>query len=134
MEAVGNASCCCHFNHGVHHVARTCHAEAYVACTFQHEGGGFDEVFRSLLHGDTAQEGDYLFLSVFTLFALFGHHVEDVARKGIDGVVHGDALGRVLMVVVDDGLPGEFGHAHDAVGVVHTILFDAVDSGVDIAA
>ena len=48
--------------------------------------------------------------------------------------MHGDALGWILVVVADDGLPCEFRNAHDAVGIVHTVLFDTVNGGVHLSA
>ena len=38
------------------------------------------------------------------------------------------------MILVDDRAARQLGHAHDAVGIVHTVLLDAVDGGVDLAA
>ncbi len=48
--------------------------------------------------------------------------------------MHGGYLARILMILVDDGLTGQFTHAHDVVGVVHTVLFDGIDGGIHIAA
>ena len=52
----------------------------------------------------------------------------------IDGIVHGEALARILVILVDDGLTGELAHTHDTVGPVHTVLLDGVDGGVHLAA
>ena len=45
-----------------------------------------------------------------------------------------DALGGVLVVMVNDRLAREFGTAHDAISVVHTVFLDAVNRWVDVAA
>ena len=46
--------------------------------------------------------------------------------------MNGVALAGVLMVLVDDRLTRQLGHAHDAVGIVHTILLDGVNRGVHL--
>ena len=50
----------CQLNHGVQHVAAAGKAEADVVGAVEHALGCFDEVFRSLLHGDTSQIGHHL--------------------------------------------------------------------------
>ena len=134
VEAVGNALARRHLDHIVHHVARTCHAEANVVGTLEHEGGCLNEVLGTFLHRDAAEEGNHFFLAPLMAFAALAHHLQNVVGKGVDGIVHRDALGGVLVVMVDDRLAREFGNAHDAIGVVHTVLLNAVDRGVHIAA
>ena len=133
VEAVGDAAPRREFDHGLHHIARTGEAEADVARAFEHEGGGFDEILGAFLHGDAAQEGHHLLLSLGSGAAL-RHDLADVVGKGVDGVVHRHHFCRVLPVVVDDGAAGEFRNAHDAVGMVHAVALNGVDRGVDIAA
>jgi hypothetical protein len=57
-----------------------------------------------------------------------------VFGKRIDGVVDGKDLGGILMILIDDSGAREFRHAHDAVGVIHAVLLDGVDGGVDMSA
>jgi len=101
VEAVGNAAPRREFDHGLHHVARTGEAEADVAGAFEHQGGGFDEILGAFLHGDAAEEGHHLLLSLGSGAAL-RHDPADVVGKGVDGVVHRHHFRRILPVVVDD--------------------------------
>ena len=48
-------------------------------------------------------------------------------------IVYCEALAWILMILVNHRLAGQFRYAHDAVGIVHTILLDAVDGGVHLA-
>ena len=64
MEPVGNASFGSEINHLIHHIARTCHTETHIAGTVQYHVGSLYEIFRSLLHGKTSQEGYYLLLAL----------------------------------------------------------------------
>ena len=100
---------------------------------FEHEGSGFYEILWTLLHGDASEEGDHLLFALVVRLALV-HNRLDVLGQRIDGIVHGDALRRVLMVVVDHRLAREFRHAHDAVGMVHTVFLDGIDRGVHLSA
>ena len=52
----------------------------------------------------------------------------------IDRIVDREDLARVLVILVDDRLPRQFAHAHDAVGVVHAVLLYRIDRGVDLSA
>ena len=130
MEAGGNATLSSQLDHSVHHVARACHTEAYIVGAMKHHVGSLDEVLRTFLHGDTTQEGDHLLLAsmVRTRNGLI------LFRQRINGVVHGEALTRILMVLVNDGLTCQLRHTHDTVGIVHTVLLDAIDGGVHLAA
>ena len=71
---------------------------------------------------------------MFMLFASFFNHVENVLRQGVNGIVHGNDLGRILVIVVDNGLSCKFRHTHDTVGMIHTILLNTINGGVDMAA
>ncbi len=64
VETVGNTALGGKENHLVHHIARTRHDEAHVVGVLQHFSGGFDEVFRTFLHRDAAEERDHLVLAV----------------------------------------------------------------------
>ena len=133
VEAVGDAATRGEFDHRLHHIARTGEAETDVAGAFEHEGGGFDEIFGAFLHGDAAEEGDHLLLSLGGR-ATLRHDLADVVGKGVDGVVHRHHFCRILPVVVDDGAACEFRNAHDAVGMIHTVALNGVDGGIDVAA
>ena len=103
-------------------------------CALQHKRCCLNKVFRPLLHSDAPQEGYHLLFAVLVCLTFLLHHVQNVARERIYGIVHGHHLGRVLMVVVDNGLPCKFRHTHDAVGVVHTVLFNSIHGGVNVSA
>ena len=47
--------------------------------------------------------------------------------------MHRGYLGRVLVVLLDYGAARQVRHRYDVVGVVHAVLLDAVDVGVDVA-
>ena len=117
VEAVGDAALCCEIDHLFHHIARASKAEAHVTCAMQHHIGSLDEVFRTLLHGDTTEEGHHLLLAR----VVGTRNVLKLLLQGINGVVHGEALARILMILVDDRLASELRYAHDAIGVVHTL-------------
>ena len=55
---------------------------------------------------------------------LVGDYVEVLLTERIYGIVHGYALARILMVLVDDRLTSELTDTHDAVSVIHTILLN----------
>ena len=50
----------------------------------------------------------------------------------IHRIVHGEALSRILVVVVDNGLTSQLRHAHDAVGIIHTILLYSIHRRVHL--
>ena len=129
METVGNAALGRQSNHGVHHVTASGHAEPYVTGTLKNQCSGLDEILRTLLHRDSAQECNHLLMRF-----LLGNYIPDLLRKRLNGVVHGRYLARILMVLVDDSLTGQFAHAHDVVGVVHTVLLDCIYGGVHVTA
>ena len=47
-------------------------------------------------------------------------------------VMNREALARILMIVVDDRLAGQFRYAHDAVGIIHTVLLNTIDSRIHL--
>ena len=55
-------------------------------------------------------------------------------RERIDGIVHGKHLLGVLMVLLNNRAAGQFGHAHDAVGIIHTVLLHRIDGRIDFSA
>ena len=124
MAAVGNAIFSCQVNHGIHHVARACKAETDVVRTVEYALGSFDEILRTLLHGDTSQVGNHLLLRT----ARRGN-LRVFLTERINGIVHGHALTRILVILMDDGLARQLTHAHDTVGMIHTVLLDAIDRG-----
>ena len=129
VAAVGYAVAGGQLYHGVHHVAAACKAEADVAAAFKHSLGGFEEVLGAFLHRDATQIRHHLLALL-----LVGHDVANLFVERIDRIVHGYALAGVLMILMDDGLSGQLAYAHDAVGVVHAVLLDAIDGGVHLAA
>ena len=54
-------------------------------------------------------------------------------RERIDGIVHGKHLLGVLMVLLNNRAAGQFGHAHDAVGIIHTVLLHRIDGRIDFS-
>ena len=123
METVGDATLGGEVNHLLHHIARTCEAETDVARAVKHHIGGLDEIFRTFLHRDSSEEShDFLLARVVGT-----GNVLQLLCKRINGVVNREALARVLMILVDDGLARQFRHTHDAVGVVHTVFLDGID-------
>ena len=134
VEAVGDAAPRREFDHGLHHVdPNQAKQKRMLRVRLSTRGGGFDEIFGAFLHGDAAQEGHHLLLSLGS-GATLRHDLADVVGKGVDGVVHGDDFRRILPVVVDDGAAREFRNAHDAVGMVHAVALNGVDGGIDVAA
>ena len=128
MEAIGNAPFGGQLNHGFHHVAAAGHHKANVFGLCQHLGGCFHKVFRPFLHGDAAQEGDH---PVATADGLDGFNR---GADRLNGIVNGGDFVGVLMVFVDDGVPGEIAHTDDVVGMVHAVLLDAVHLRVHLSA
>ena len=132
MKAVGDALGCCQFYHGVHHVAATCHTEANVPRTFDNELGCFDEILRTFLHRDSSEEGNHLLFSLSERDTLVNDFLMMVAER-IYRVVHGKTLPRILMIVVDDCLTRQLTNTHNAVSMVHSVLFDAVHGGIHVS-
>ena len=48
--------------------------------------------------------------------------------------MHSRHLLRVLKILMDHSLTGQFAHTHDVVGIVHTILLNGIHCRIDIAA
>ena len=130
METVGNATLGSQINHGIHHVARSCHTEAYVTGATDDHVGSLNEILWTLLHSDTSEERHHLVLA-----RMVGTRNGVVfLRQRIDGIVNRIALTRILMILVDDRLARQLGDAHDTVGIVHTVLLNGIDGGVHLAA
>ena len=104
MEAVGDAPLGSQINHLVHHIARPCHAETHVTCTVKNHVGSLDKVFGAFLHRQSAEESDDFFLSLMVRTRYFGN----LLLQRIDGIVYREDLTRVLVILVDDGLAGQF--------------------------
>ena len=130
VESVRDAPFCREIDHLVHHVSRSRHAESDVARAMEHQAGRLDEIFRSLLHGDASEKRHDLLLAPM-VGPWQGRHLR---LERIDRVVDREDLARVLVILVDDRLPRQFAHAHDAVGVVHAVLLYRIDRGVDLSA
>lgn len=133
MELVGYSTLCGKFDHVVHHVSRSGHAETDVVCAAQNECGGFHEILGAFLHGDASQESHHLFVVVL-FCASFVYYFLNFGGQRIDGIVHRDTFRRILVIVVDDGLAGQLTDTHDAVCMVHSVFFDAVYGWVHISA
>ena len=118
MESVGNAAFGCKIYHCLVHIARTGKDEANVLCAFEHKCCSFHKVFGAFLHGDADEECNHLLLRV-----LYAGYCVEFGREGINGIVHRYALAGVLVVVVDNSLSCQLRYAHDAVGMIHTVLF-----------
>ena len=122
VETVGNTSFGCQINHLIHHIARTCHAETHVAGTMQYHVGCLYEILRTLLHGETTQEGYHLLLALM----VWAWDVLPLLLQWIHRIVHGKALAWILVILVDHGLTGQLRYTHDAVGIIHTVLLDSI--------
>ena len=95
-----------------------------------HHIGSLNEILRTFLHSDTAQEGDHLLLASMVRT----RYVLKFLLEGIHGIVNRETLAGILMVVVDNSLTGELRNAHDAVGIVHTVLLDTIDGRIHLTA
>ena len=122
METVGNAAFCCQTNHLVHHITRTCHAETHVAGTVQYHIGCLYEILRTLLHGETAQEGYHLLLTLMVRT----WNVLPLLLQWINGIVHGEALAWILVILMNNCLTSQLRYTHDTVGIVHTVFLDRI--------
>ena len=58
--------------------------------------------------------------------------VLQLLSERIHRIVHGEALSRILVVVVDNGLTSQLRHAHDAVGIIHTILLYSIHGRIHL--
>jgi len=92
----------------------------------QHHVGCLDKILRTLLHGDAPEKGHHLLLVgvVGSRYSLM------VLAQGVDGIVHGEHLSRVLMILVDHRGACQLAHAHDAIGMVHAVFLDGIYRGV----
>ena len=92
--------------------------------------GSLNEILRTFLHRDTTKEGNHLLLirMVGTRDSL------QFFLQWINGIVHGVALTRILMVLVDNRLTCQLRHAHNTIGIVHTIFLNGINGGVHLTA
>ena len=127
VELIRNTALCHQVDHLVHHIATTCHHETHAIGLSQDACCGLNEVLRTFLHGDTAEESDEL------VFALV---LDELIRisQWLYRVVHGADLVRWLTVFLNHRAASELAHAHDMVCFVHTAFLDGIHSRVDIAA
>ena len=128
MESVGNASLSCQVYHLIEHISRPRHAETDVLCAVKHHVSSLDKVLRTFLHGNSAKECNHLFLTVM----VWAGNVLQLFAQRIDGVMHREHLSRILMILIDDGVARQITHAHDAVGIVHTVFLYRIDRRVDV--
>ncbi len=49
------------------------------------------------------------------------------------GIVHGETLAWILVILVNHRLAGQFGYTHDAVGIIHTVFLDSVNGRVHLS-
>ncbi len=117
-----------HLDGSPDHVARSRHHELYVVHDFQHLLRRRQEIFRTLLHGDSAEEQDDLLVLVnVVLFDVPG-------SVGFNGVVDDFDLGRVDAVMVSDQVLGQITDGDDLHGAVHPTAFDVVDALIHVQA
>ena len=118
-----------HLNGTADHVAAPGHHELHVVHHLQHLLGGGDEILRTLLHRDAAEEqNDFLILVDAVLFL-----VETISVH-INGVVNDFNLVRFDPVMMGDEILGQGtdgDHLHRA---VHAATFDVVDALIDMHA
>ena len=95
----------------------------------QYHVGSLYEILRSLLHSETAQEGYDLLLTLM----IRAWDVLPLLLQWVYGIVHGETLAWVLVILVDDRLAGQLRYTHNAVGIVHTILLDGIHRRVHLA-
>jgi hypothetical protein len=127
MEAVGNVAFSRKLYHLVHHVTGTCHHKAHIVVVLEHLGGGFNEIFRSFLHCDTAKECHYFF------FGLGRIYVQKLFAERCHSVVYCGDFGGINAVFLNHGAACEIADGDDVVSIVHAVFFDAEHCGVHIA-
>ena len=127
METVGYTSFCCQTNHGVHHITATSHYKTNVTGAIQYHSSGFHKVFRTFLHGDTSQESNNLFFRI-----LLNLNILYFFWKRRYRIVHGEYFARILIILVNNRLTCQLTYTHDAISMVHTVLFNGVNSRIHI--
>ena len=55
-------------------------------------------------------------------------------RQWINGIVHGKYFSWILMIFINHRTAGQFGHTHDTVGMIHTVLLNRINSRIDFSA
>ena len=129
VEAVRDALLRHETDHLIHHISAAGHHEAHISLLSQHSCCRLDEVLRSLLHRQTAKEGDH-----FILYAPLVRDIEDRLLERDHGIVYGCHLGGILMILLDHRPAGQFAHTHDMIGMVHTVLLYGIDGRINITA
>ena len=54
-------------------------------------------------------------------------------RQRIHSIVHGKYLSWVLMILIDNCATGKLRYAHNAIGVIHSVLFHRIDSRINLS-
>ena len=96
--------------------------------TVQHALGCRNKILGALLHGDTTQVRNNLLVRI-----LARNNACNLLRKRIYSIVHSHTLTGILMILVDYRLAGKLTYTHDAVRMVHTILLDAINRGINLS-
>ncbi len=123
MEAVGNPQACYVTDAPIEHISAARHNETDIVAPLEHLCGGLDEVLRTLLVGDSAEEGDD-----FVLHSPLNK--ERAAAGEIHRIVDRDDLRGVYSVFVYDYVAGEFADGDDLVGGLHTLFLQVINPRV----
>ena len=59
-------------------------------------------------------------------------YVLQLLTEWVYSIVYREALAWILMILIDDSLTCKLRYTHDAVGIVHTILLDAINRWVNL--
>ena len=125
METVGYSQPGDVADAAVHHIPASGHHEAHAVGSLQDLGGSLDEIFRTLLESDSAEEGDDL-----VAHSPFDFQILPTAE--IHRVVNRHDLGWIDSVLVDDNISGEVTDGDHLVGGHHSPLLDVIDTAVDL--
>ena len=100
-------------------------------CTIQHPLSSFYKILWAFLHGNTSQECHYFLFPFATWFTLINYSLK-LRSQRINRIMHCKTFCRILMIVINDSLPGQFTYTHDAISIIHSILFYAINRRIDI--
>ena len=115
-------------DHLLQHIARAGHHEVDARVDLMDLVCRLDEVLRSFLVGDSAEEGHHLGIQATALVLRLGLVVR------LDGVVHRNDLVRVDAIFLNDDVARQIAHRDHAVGGFHATSLDGVNIRVDVLA
>ena len=124
MEAVGYAQTGGVTDAAVHHVTASSHHETHPRGPFQYLGRGLDEILRSFLEGDPAEEGH-------NLVADSPLNLKVLATAEIHRIVDGHYLVRGYSVFVYDYVPCQVADSHNLIGRLHSTFLYVEDPGIN---